>query len=97
MKQKFLILSIIDATAMMLAAIRSELNARGVTLYCELDNVFYISCNKSLKETLSKFLEEAQANYILAYTNSKIGCKLYAGGITDADRASLALIIEEKN
>lgn len=90
MKQKFLILKAIDATALNLAIIRSLLNE---LVYIEIDNNFIVSCNKSFKDNLSSQLDTEGMNYVIVYVNSKAGCDIFANGINEKDKKTIEKIV----
>lgn len=95
MKPRFVILNILDATAIQLASVRSLLSTLEIELYIEINDVFYISCNTAFKEKIHPRLNALGISYILSHTHSKLACKVYSNGITIEDEDKLKAIIEK--
>ena len=90
MKKKFLVLQTIQALPLQLAMIRSMLSG---LFYIEIDNTFYVSCNKSFKDTFSKTLTENSINFIIVYVNLKPGCEVFTNGINENDKKNIENIV----
>lgn len=93
-KDKFLLLKTIEATSLQLAFIRSILPES--TFYIEIENLFVISSNKSLKDTLHKQLANYPMNFILIHVNLKTGADVLVNGVNDNDKLKLEDIVLDK-
>jgi len=93
MKSRYLILNTIEATSLQLAFIRSELKGLDVI---EIDNTFYVSCTPSLKDKLSKKLNENNIKYILVFVYHKSGGAVLENGNNPNDKKALENIINDQ-
>lgn len=93
MKEKYLIIKVIQPKALQLATIRSLLTN---LVYIEIDNIFIVSCSKSFKDSLAKSLVDGNVNYIIVYVNLKAGCDVFANGINENDKKGIENIVLDK-
>lgn len=83
-------LSIINATPLQLATIRSLLAS---LIYIEISDTFIISCPKSFKDPFAQQLEDKGIHYIMIFVNLKTGCDVNAWGINPSDKAQIEKIV----
>lgn len=82
MKEKYLLLKVIDPRALDLAFIRSLLNN---LIYIEIDNLFIISSTKSFKDQLARELNSNDIFFILVLVNEKTGGDVKSRGVNRED------------
>lgn len=89
-KEKYCLLKILEGSPLQLANVRALLS--GIR-YIEVENLFIISCTKTLKKELVKSLVTQVINHILVYVNNKAGCDATNLGLSQSDDDEIKKII----
>lgn len=94
MKEKFLVLQLIDASQLEHAFVRSLLNTE---IYIEIGNMFIVSCVNSFRRRLRADLNRENIFYLLIYINIKAGSDVIANGVNNLDFKQIENIVLDKS